>query len=587
MNIALLIIALLGAAALLTSKLFKRFVPEIVVFLALGVLIGPEGPWDLINEQNIRSLELITQVGLGAIIFLIGDRLRLDQLKGSGRLLVPLNLAQLAASSTLVFLATRWAGADLRVALLLALIAAETGVLTVTATMTEERAKGPYTDQLLSCVGITNVATAALFGVAFPFVLAASGEAEGLLATAQVFAQVVVASTAIGLLGGWVLRTFAKAIESSGELLLFLLIVLTAIVGGAIAVDGSVVVAALIAGLYVANLAPWLADRFFAAVRTLQAPIYLVFFVVAGASIHLDELASVGLVGAAYVIARSVGKLAGATLGAVIGKGARAAPNGFATGIGLLPHAGMAIALVAFVVEQSPRLGPEVSAVVLGSIVLFELAGPLLIRGVLRRVDEAGKARSGGVTELLADLHTHTSFEKVLVPVGNVEVILPRLGFLLDLVVTMGAELVAVHISRPGSGLSEDEEPEILALVRELAEERNLPCTTVHRVSEQIASTLVDVAKHHDVDLVIMGQPVRARLQPARWGLVSQRVVRDLEAPVLVYPVDPNDVERVPDVYLRRALRASVADAEAGNLPAREPRVAEPTGPLFRRPGQG
>src|SRR5690606_13202863 len=105
--------------------------------------------------------------------------------------------------------------------------------------------------------------------------------------TLLVFAQVVVASVLIGLIGGYLLRVVGPRIETSGELLLVLLLIIIAIVGAAVAVNGSVVLAALVAGLYIANLAPYLADRLFAIVRTLEAPIYLVFFVVAGAGIHL------------------------------------------------------------------------------------------------------------------------------------------------------------------------------------------------------------------------------------------------------------------------------------------------------------
>ena len=571
MTYSLLIIAALGAVAMIVSKLARRFIPEIVVFLALGFAIGPAGPLGIINNSNIRSLNLVTQVALGAIIFLIGDRLRFDDLRGMRTLLLPLNAVQLLGTSILVFFATQLAGADTRVAVVLALIAAETGVLTVTATMREEKAEGRFTEVVLSSVGVTNVAVALMFGLTLPFVLAASGETGGPLDTALVFGQIVVASVLIGLLGGYVLRFVGPLIETSGELLLVLLVAIIGMVGAAVAVSGSLVVATLVAGLYVANMAPYLADRLFAVVRTLEAPIYLTFFVVAGASIHLEELATVGVIGLAYLLARTVGKLLGSGLGAALSRDPDASfSSGARAGLGLLPHAGMAIALVAFVVEQAPNLGDGVSAVVLGSIVVFELAGPLVIRRALRSTGEAGK---GGAKErVLPSLDTTRTFNRVLVPVGSVEIILPRLAFLFDLVGNMGAQLVAVHVSRPGSGAGQDREPEILRLIRSAAEERDIACTTVHRVSERIAATLVRVSEEQEVDLIVMGEPARSSLlEPSRWGLVAQRVVRDVNVPVLVYPVDPSDPSAVPTAYLRRGLKAQASDAGSGTLPAREP----------------
>lgn len=550
MDYALLIIAGLGAVAIAVGQLAKRFVPEVVVFLALGVAVGPEGI-GLINSDNLASLELLTQVALGMIIFLIGDRLRFDDLAEQRGLLMPVNVAQILLSGVAVFFAVQWAGARVETAIVLALIATESGVLTVTATAKEERAAGPTTDLLLSGLGVTNVVTALLFGLSFPFVLAATGDQVGATATVEVFARLVLASSAIGLAAGWVLKTFTRGIETSGELLLFLVVVITGTAGAAVAVRGSVVVASLIAGLYVANAAPWLADRLFAAVRALEAPIYLVFFVVAGAGIHLDELARVGVIGGAYVLARGIGKVGGSTLGGLV---AREPQLGLRAGLGLLPHAGMAIALVALVVEQAPDLGGAVSGVVLGSIVVFELGGPIATRRALRAAGEKDKARGGRSLEVVPEVVGGREFAKVLVPVGGVEVVLPRLPFLLDLVGSMRAEMVAVHVSRPGSAPPDGEVPEVLRLVKRVATERNITCTCVHKVNEAVARAIVAVARDEEVDLVVMGEPARtALLEPSRWGLVSQRVVRDVDVPVLVYPVDPSDPEKVPRVYLRGA----------------------------------
>jgi Kef-type K+ transport system membrane component KefB len=100
---SLLIVAGLGGLAIALSKIAHRFVPEIVVFLTLGVLIGPDGPLPLINSTNLPVLNLLTEIALAAIIFLMGDRLRIDDLRSMKRLLLPLNVAQIVATGLLVF----------------------------------------------------------------------------------------------------------------------------------------------------------------------------------------------------------------------------------------------------------------------------------------------------------------------------------------------------------------------------------------------------------------------------------------------------------------------------------------------------
>lgn len=581
-DLTLLVIALLGGTAIAVSKIVRRFVPEIIVFLALGVLIGPDGPVGLINDTNITGLQLLTEEALAAIIFLIGERLRFDDLKARAKLLVPLNAAQLLVTSALVFIALRAVGVDVQVAFALALIAAETGVLTVTATVKEQQADGSFTDVVLSSVALTNVAVAGMFGLAFPFVLALSGAASSTGAIVGTFLQIVVASTLIGLAGGILLKTYGPAIESSGELLLFLLIVLTGTTGAAIAIGGSVVVASLVAGLYVANAAPWLADRYFAAVRALEAPIYLIFFVVAGADIHLDELASAGLVGGTYVLARTLGKVAGSAAGARLGGGTTRL--GVQTGLSLLPHAGMAIALAALVSERIPALGASVSPIVLGSIVVFELGGPLIMRRVLARSGDAGQAEAGH-ERVLDELDVTRSIRRVLIPAGNTKVLVPRLPFLFDLVGNIGAEIVAVHVSQPPDP-DDDDEPAVLTMFSEFAAERGIPVTTVARRAESISKVIVDVAAETECDLIIMGEPMRlGLLGPTRWGLVTQRVVRNAAEPVLIYPVDPNHPDQVPEAYLRRAAKVQAVDTDAhdGDAgPTRPP--ADETAPMSQGP---
>ena len=537
----------MGAAALLVSRVVHRFVPEIVVFLALGVLVGPDGPLDLINDGNIRSLELVTVVALGLIIFLLGDRLRISELRNHARRLLPANLAQIFGAGALVFVATTAAGAGTRLAFVLAVIAAETGVLTVTATVREERAGGQFTETLLTSVGLTNVIVAGIFGVAFPFVIATGPEATGPTAVITAFLQIVVASTVVGLVGGWILTRFSAAIETSGELLLFVLVVITGLAAITLAVGGSVVVAALLAGVYVANLAPWLARRLFSAIRILESPIYLVFFVVAGAGIHLGELRTVGFMGAAYIAARALGKIIGPVLSLSAGSG-MSPRHALGLGMGMLPHAGMAIALVAFTVEQAPRLGADVSGVVLGSIVVFELSGPLLLRRVLRSTGDAGRERRRSADELLAAIGDARHFERVVLPVGSASVALPRLGFLLDIVGQLAADLVVVHVSPPGDPAAQ--RPPILEVVKAAAGQRGISCDARHCVDEHVSAAIAETVEAVGADLLIMGEPLRPSfLEATGWSRTTQRVADLVNVPVLVYPVDPShptDVHRPP-----------------------------------------
>jgi hypothetical protein len=78
-----------------------------------------------------------------------------------------------------------------------------------------------------------------------------------------------------------------------------------------------------------------------------------------------------------------------------------------------------------------------------------------------------------------------------------------------------------------------------------------------------------------------MGEPARTTLlEPTRWRLISQRVVRDASMPVLVYPVDPSKPEQVPDMYLRSAAEPAAdgddASGSTGPGPGGTPRSGVP-----------
>jgi Kef-type K+ transport system membrane component KefB len=132
-----------------------------------------------------------------------------------------------------------------------------------------------------------------------------------------------------------------------------------------------------------ATRGPAAPDRLFGVLRVLEAPFYLLFFIVAGAEFRIQNVPDVGLIGAAYILARGTSKvtmtaLGGRVLGSLRGR------ESLRLGGALLPHAGMAVALVAYVGEQAPTLGERVSTIVLTSVFLFEVVGPLFVRRFLR-----------------------------------------------------------------------------------------------------------------------------------------------------------------------------------------------------------
>jgi len=83
---ALLIVSIISAAAPFVCALLARFrVPQVVVLIVGGVLIGP----DVAGLVKPDSIELVANVGLGFLFLLAGYELELDHFKErSGRLAI-------------------------------------------------------------------------------------------------------------------------------------------------------------------------------------------------------------------------------------------------------------------------------------------------------------------------------------------------------------------------------------------------------------------------------------------------------------------------------------------------------------------
>jgi Kef-type K+ transport system membrane component KefB len=141
----------------------------------------------------------------------------------------------------------------------------------------------------------------------------------------------------------------------------------------------------------IANRSRALSHRSADVLRT-SSPVFLAaFFVFGGAHLDIGSVATVGLLGLVYFLARAAGKIGGAGLGALLGGAPRSIRR--RVGFALLPQVGVALALALSVQKdfatgafggRGTELAHVVINVLLLTTVLTEIVGPILTRGVLR-----------------------------------------------------------------------------------------------------------------------------------------------------------------------------------------------------------
>jgi Kef-type K+ transport system membrane component KefB len=157
-------------------------------------------------------------------------------------------------------------------------------------------------------------------------------------------------------------------------------------VGTAIWLGLSPILAAMAMGSTVCSLARH-HNRPFHAIEGVEWPFLILFFVLAGASLHLAQLAAIGWIGALYIVARVIGLYAGSRIGGRIA--AVDAELRRWLGVCLLPQAGVALGMALLAAQRFPGPGETVLSVILATTIVFEITAPPITRKVLQRVGAA------------------------------------------------------------------------------------------------------------------------------------------------------------------------------------------------------
>lgn len=376
------------------GRFFARFgVPRVTGYLVTGILLGPSlmarNPEALpvflepfaLGGETVKSLKGVKDLAQAMILFAIGMGLRADKLRTAGRRSLVLSLSEIGLTfglvALLVFLAT--GAADARLAIVLGAVAVATAPAATMLVIRELDSQGPTTQRIVTLVGIDNIASLLLFALAFGSLYL--GSPAGSLASLGIGALE-------GLLIGLALAVLLLRIASERA---FAVLTLGAVIGAwglALWTNANPLLSCLVVGATMANGSPW-ADGVRDRLRQLDYPIYVAFFVLAGAELHLDLLLGIhplpGLAGgaallltAAYIVGRAGGKFLSAPFTRWATRGRERVRT--TTGLALMAQAGLAIALADAAVREGVPQAKLIQGIILSSVAFFELVGPLCVR---------------------------------------------------------------------------------------------------------------------------------------------------------------------------------------------------------------
>ena len=420
-------VAFLLFVALLSTRLVRILrLPNVTGYIVTGIIAGPfifgllfnnftfDGIKDGIIYQFVQQINWVSTVALGFIAFSIGTSFKLSTLKAVGKKVIVITVLEAFGGSLAVILALLVAHfivpqyVTWELVLTLGAIASATAPAATLMVIKQYRARGLLVDTLLPVVALDDAAALILFAVLFQI---ASALASGKVISAYTIIikplLEILISIGVGVVLGLLISFMNRFFKSRNNRLIWCIFSVFAALGfyylfksefmGGFELS-SLLVCMMAGALYInmcqdSGKTLDVMDRF-------TSPIYMMFFVISGASLDLSIFFSgdglvVVLIALIYVLSRVVGKWFGAYTGASI---SRCEPQikkylGFA----LVPQAGVAIGLSTTAYKlfsENPvtqKAGALILAIILTSTLIYELVGPLAAKFALSKAGEIGK----------------------------------------------------------------------------------------------------------------------------------------------------------------------------------------------------
>jgi len=369
---------------LLTSTLGRyTFLPRVTLLLIFGIIIGKE-VLDIIPLMFLEQFEIIANMALLMVGFLLGGKLTLNSLKQSAGKVLWISISAAVTTTALVSLCLIWAGVSLEIAILLGCIASATAPAAVLDVVIESSEKSPFKDLLLSIVTLDDIWALVLFGIGLAVVSSLNGHAESISPLLMVIREIG-GAIILGLLVGLPAAYLTGRIKPGQPILTEALGIVFICGGLALWLNVSFLIASIVLGATIANLAKH-HDYPFHSIEGIESTFLLIFFVLAGASLELNALKEVSLIGIIYILSRSTGKILGASIGSQLAIANHATKTWM--GFALLPQAGVAIGMALVASHYFPEYSHILLPVVISTTVFFEIIGPVFTRLALKQTNK-------------------------------------------------------------------------------------------------------------------------------------------------------------------------------------------------------
>lgn len=381
--------------------------PRVTGYILAGLLLNPYVLEFVIHRSIIgKDLQMNSNVlislALAIITFEVGGSLAIGAMKRLGKAVMYITIFEAEMAFLFVTLGlftffhfTGLFGGntriDLAIAFIMGALAAPTDPSATLAVMKEYKAHGEVSSMIMMVAAFDDVLGIINFSIA-------SGVSAVLLSGAQIDvlklvtlpAKEIIFSILLGLIGGLIFMYMVKLIEGHNEDSL----ILPVVVGMLFTIFGLVqllgldsIMSVMTAGAVMVN---WSAkkNQVFRVTDSIMELAFVIFFVISGMRLDVTLLVHAILISLVFIFLRILGKFVGVYVGASLGNTSHKVRK-YTFG-GLIPQGGIVVGL-ALVFASRPEFssyGSLIVSIVIGSVVIHEIVGPIASRLTLKAAGE-------------------------------------------------------------------------------------------------------------------------------------------------------------------------------------------------------
>jgi len=381
--------------------------PRVTGYILAGLLLNPY-VLDFVIHRSIigknfqMSSSVLISLSLAIITFEVGGSLAIGAMKRLGKAVMYITIfeAEMAFLFVTLGLFTFFhftglfggnARIDLAIALIIGALAAPTDPSATLAVMKEYKAHGEVSSMIMMVAAFDDVLGIINFSIASGIsAVLLSGVQIDILKLVALPAKEIIFSILLGAVGGLVFMYMVKLIEGHNEDSLILPVVvgmLFTIFGLGQLLELDSIMSVMTAGAVIVN---WSAkkNQIFRVTDSIMELAFVIFFVISGMRLDITVLVHAILISLIFVFLRALGKFVGVYVGASLGNTSRKVRK-YTFG-GLIPQGGIVVGLsLVFVSKPEFSLyGPLIVSIIIGSVVIHEIVGPIASRLALKAAGE-------------------------------------------------------------------------------------------------------------------------------------------------------------------------------------------------------